>query len=171
MPRSIEGRVIAWAVFSGFALVAIAIYLGLTHDRRGSENGVDDHRQHTMPAHQAAHQDEASVAQAREQARMALQAHVDRDMLSPCWERLLAQEAGPVTSIYRIQLAFATDGREVGRAISEVREHPSRYDVVQCLRGFPPGLSIAPLSRPLTLEFELHFGEGALVLDSAQTLN
>lgn len=166
LPPSMQSRELAAAVFSGLVLVAIAVYFGLANGQLSSEPDAE-----AMVGSSTLVQEQilnhGITGQAREQARRSLQDDLQRDMLELCWSKLQAIEPEPSTSVYQIQLAFSEAGREMGRSISQVREKPSRYDVAECLRTLPLGLTVDPLPQPLTFEFELHFGEGGLVLENS----
>ncbi|TVR94334.1 MAG: hypothetical protein EA418_10385 [Wenzhouxiangellaceae bacterium] len=161
-----QSKLLAAAVFFGLVLVAISVYLGLVYGQPGLE---PDPR--AMTGSPTAVQAEtltqrSTLERAREQARRSMQDNLQPYMLEHCWNKLRAIEPEPSTSTYHLQLAFAKDGRETGRAISQVRETPSRYDVAECLRTLPLGLSIDPLPQFLAFEFELHFGEDSLAINN-----
>jgi len=161
-----QSKALSAAVFFGLVLVAFAVYFGLVNSQRSFEMDPRAMTGSSTPAQEEMQTQTTTVEKAREQARQSLQDKLQPDMLELCWNKLRAIEPEPRTSTYHVQLAFSKEGLETGRAISQVREKPSRYDVAECLRTLPLGLSIDPLPQFLAFEFELQFGEGEVAIEN-----
>ena len=145
-------RLIPTAILLGLTLVAIAIYFGL---RSFGTAAPERFQLETLGVSATVTVDHREVSRA---AQIAFEAYRLETLLEQCWEPLVAAEPEPGYSVYRVHMAFDAQGNEVVRGISELRDHPSRFDVADCLRQTPPHLKLSPIGQAQNIEFDVAFG-------------
>ncbi len=91
------------------------------------------------------------AAQVQNALRAAFEKERRERFIPLCWEPAFRAEPAPAISRYTIQFAFNADGVEIGRAISELKNQPSRVDVATCLRQQPIGLKLDLGGQKLSL--------------------
>ena len=131
---------IALAIVAGCALIAIALYLGLTR-------GPPPIPPSSLPRSAAPDADTLRALTLQAAGQLEKQR---APMTGACW-------SGPRDPArYDVQLAFDATGREIGRSILELRDQPSRSDVAACLRALVQvPIVIAPPGTPVTLTIPL----------------
>ena len=161
------------SILVGSALVAISLYLGLSHTVAERRDGGDAAAAATAgdPVPRAAPGDRSVAGPSRPgepqigfqvgraeieaQAKQALE-KARPLMLERCWKPAIAASPEPGTSEYLYDVTFdGTTGKAIGRGISEQRDKPSRPDVAQCLRGLPMDYEIAPPGVNTRVEIRL----------------
>ena len=144
------------AIVVGFAMLGVAVYHGLTQREAPpptSSLAASTTAASTLPIATATG---VPVNVVEAQARDAVAKEKESLYLPRCWIPLAAK-GGPAKSTYSIQLAFAPDGRVIGRGFSEERGKDSRADVAECLRRLPMTISVPPPGVPLQVTVALEF--------------
>jgi len=162
-----SGASIPIAILAGSALIAVAVYLGLS--------GRGDGRETTTPEASAPAPGNAEPARSRRPpddrpvVRKASQAEIEdltREaferarplMLERCWNPTVTANPEPATSKYSVDVTFdGTTGRAIALGISELRGEPSRPDVAQCLRELPMDQAIDPPGENARVQLTLAF--------------
>lgn len=158
---------LALSILGAGALIGAGLYFGL---RGGSPAPVPPPPSATAAAAATVAAKPASTTTATEPAVLTPEAHrkaveeataavaaQKKAWTSRCWEPALAKTPEPKTSRYLIALSFNKDGALVVSGVSQVRDKPSRLDVVGCLQSALSGFSITPPGAPAALEIPIEF--------------
>lgn len=143
-----DARPIAGAILIGSALLALAVYFGL----RGRGEPVPASAPAATPAQGPAPSRAEVEARAAADATVALEARRDR-FVAACG----GVDAGAVSQELTFSLAFDSQGREVGRGISDDRRAPAN-PVPECLRKLrDTPLKIEPPGEPVSVVVPFRF--------------
>jgi hypothetical protein len=161
---SAQGSTGPW-LFAGCLVIAIALYLAL-HRPDGapvpsatgnaaivSAGAAPVAPSPVVPA-TAAPTPEAA-ARVREEVARAIAGEREA-WLKECWEPAVARSAEPGTSLHHVQVSVDGSGREVLRAIGDVRGE-TRDEVAQCLRAHYRPMRVTPPGAPTAVDVTVRF--------------
>ena len=131
------------AILIGSGIIAAGVYFGLKAkpDSPASRTEPTAEASAAAPPASTPAQTEETIAKVNENVRAALQREKAQTFIPKCWTPALAKTPEPSHSKVTFDMAFDPQGKEIARAVSEVRGE-SRTDVVQCLSKLPIGIKI-----------------------------
>jgi hypothetical protein len=129
-------KLLPLSILAGSTIIGAGLYLGLRE--RGAPPPAETAPPPIAPAPVPVTPQETVI----QQATQALEAQ-RAELLRLCWTPAVQKTPEPSKAVFRYNMSFDPQGRQVSLGISEIRGE-SRTDVAQCLRSRPVSLRIPP---------------------------